>query len=298
MKALWITIKRGLIRDPKHRQAMGECVWLFEYMLDIADWDTGIVHDWKDEAAAEDMAMPIRTLREQRRKLEDLNYVTASKKQYTQDIAINNWTNPRDYTGQILNKKQGGSGMEPQSDTQSDTQSSSQDVTPTFNPKDQIPQKSALTEKELEQANAKVTAMIENSQKAKYLNRDKIPPEYLEFCDAYVEATGQEPRKSVIQDWLMTFSEWQSAGVNPLHVQAAFDRSKQGSGWLVTRPGSLTNTIIALKGLKIAEKVAHRPEHVIFHHEEQPPEPTYVKMPDEVRAKLRGLEKKMEIKER
>lgn len=139
MKKLWISIKRGLIRDPKHRIAMGECVWLYQYMVDIADWETGVVNDWKDDAAAEDMQMPIRTLREQRRKLESLDYIVCHQKQYSQSIDITNWTNPRDYTGVVSNPKQGGNKAQPsenpQGDTQGyiqgDTQGSSQNVTPT-----------------------------------------------------------------------------------------------------------------------------------------------------------------------
>ena len=147
MKKLWISIKRGLIREPKHRIAMGECVWLFQYMIDVADWDTGKIFGWKDEAAADDMQMPIRTLREQRRKLESLDYIVCTQKQYDQEIAITNWTNPREYSGEVYNPKQGDSKAEPsensQSDTQGytqdDTQGSTPDVTPTFNPNNQIP---------------------------------------------------------------------------------------------------------------------------------------------------------------
>ena len=147
MKKLWISIKRGLIRDPKHRVAMGECVWLFQYMIDVADWDTGKIFGWKDEAAADDMQMPIRTLREQRRKLESLDYIVCTQKQYDQEIAITNWTNPREYSGEVYNPKQGDSKAEPSEDSQGDTQGyiqgdtqgSTPDVTPTFNPNNQIP---------------------------------------------------------------------------------------------------------------------------------------------------------------
>ena len=71
MKKQWISVKCGLSRDPKHRQAMGECVWLFLHILDVTDWESGKVIEWKDEDAAEEMSMPIRTLREQRRKLDE-----------------------------------------------------------------------------------------------------------------------------------------------------------------------------------------------------------------------------------
>lgn len=134
MKKQWISVKCGLSRDPKHRQAMGEGIWLFLHILDIATWDDGIAHDWKDEAAAEDMGMPVRTLREHRRKLADLGYITCNQKQYTQDIVIHNWTNPREYGGQIYNPtKQGDIKQEPEGYTQGNTQGNRKDVTPTYN---------------------------------------------------------------------------------------------------------------------------------------------------------------------
>lgn len=150
MKKTYISVKCGLSRDPKHRQAMGECIWLFLHMIDTADWDTGTVKEWKDEDAAEAMGMPVRTLREQRRKLAELDYITCKQKQYNQDIVIHNWTNPREYSGEIKNKKQGGNGREPQNnaqdysqgDNQDYSQGSSQDVTPTYNPKNQLTNKS------------------------------------------------------------------------------------------------------------------------------------------------------------
>jgi hypothetical protein len=133
MKKQWISVKCGLSRDPKHRQAMGESVWLFLHILDIASWEDGIAHDWKDEAAAEDMGMPVRTLREHRRRLAELGYISCNQKQYTQDIVIHNWTNPREYNGQVYNQKQGDSETEPrQGDTQGYIQGNRKDVTPTL----------------------------------------------------------------------------------------------------------------------------------------------------------------------
>jgi len=141
MKKQWISVKCGLSRDPKHRQAMGESIWLFLHILDIASWDDGIAHDWKDEAAAEDMGMPVRTLREHRRKLDELGYISCNQKQYTQDIVIHNWTNPREYNGQVYNEKQGSSETSPKENVQGDTQGYIQgnrkDVTPTLYSKNQ-----------------------------------------------------------------------------------------------------------------------------------------------------------------
>ncbi|MDD2922171.1 MAG: hypothetical protein PHQ36_07780 [Anaerolineales bacterium] len=139
MKKQWISVKCGLSRDPKHRQTMGESIWIFLHMLDTANWETGIVHDWKDDAAAEEMNMPVRTLREHRRKLDELGYITCVKKQYTQDIVIHNWTNPREYNGDVYNKKQSdtkrplskSAQSDIQSDIQSDTQTNTKHVMPT-----------------------------------------------------------------------------------------------------------------------------------------------------------------------
>lgn len=142
MKKQWISVKCGLSRDPKHRRQMGKAIWTYLHMLDLADWETGIVYDWKDENAAEDMGIDIRVLREDRRKLDDEGYITCRQKQYGQDITIHNWTNPREYTGEVYNQKQGDKKHPPsktsQGDTQGDTQGSVKDVTPTLDSKNQI----------------------------------------------------------------------------------------------------------------------------------------------------------------
>jgi len=145
MKKLFIAVKRGLVRDPKHRMQMGECIWLFEYMIDICDWETGVIPDWLDVSAAEEMAMPLRTLRQQRRKLEANDYITCVQKKRGQRIAIKNWSNPRDYSGEVQNPKaaprEGGNEKEPlkkkerkgyiKGDNKGYIKGSSQNVTPT-----------------------------------------------------------------------------------------------------------------------------------------------------------------------
>lgn len=139
MKKQWISIKCGLSRDPKHRRAMANSIWLFMHMLDLADWDTGIIPDWRDEAEAEEMGMELRTLREQRRELDQLGYITCKQKQRGQSIVIHNWTNPREYTGEIYNKKQGDNKASPTNDenqgyTQGYVQGSINNGTPTYSP--------------------------------------------------------------------------------------------------------------------------------------------------------------------
>src|SRR5271157_2844348 len=99
----WIFIKRGLSEDPKHRDKMGMAVWVFMHMIDHADFETGMVYDWKDEEIAAEMTMPVRTIREWRQRLEEQGYVTTTRKQYGLDITILKWINPRSYAGKVLN---------------------------------------------------------------------------------------------------------------------------------------------------------------------------------------------------
>jgi hypothetical protein len=102
-----------------------------------------------------------------------------------------------------------------------------------------------LSQTEKDQANSKVTAMIEIAKKPTYINRDRIPEPYRMYADTYCALTGQEPTKRVLHDWLQTFSEWASESVRPEHVRQAH---KESIGhFTVLRPGSLTNTAAALK---------------------------------------------------
>lgn len=104
-KKHWIYIKRGLSEDPKHRAQMAECVWLYMHIIDRADWETGIAFDWKDKEEAADMGMPVDTLRRQRQKLEELEYIQAKQKQHAQDLYILEWKNPRDYGSETKNPR-------------------------------------------------------------------------------------------------------------------------------------------------------------------------------------------------
>lgn len=125
-KKNWIYVKRGLSEDPKHRAAMGECIWLFMHIIDRADWETGIAYDWKDKDEAADLSMPVDTLRRQRQKLEEMDYVRCAQKQHSQDIYIMEWKNPRDYGSETKNPRIQGSHERPPSKTEGPGQGSNQ----------------------------------------------------------------------------------------------------------------------------------------------------------------------------
>ncbi len=103
MRKTWIKLKRGLL-EAKHRMALGVRVWLYIYILDRANWEKGKVLDWKDTMAADDLEMPLGTIRDQRRQLEKDGYIVAQQKKHGQEITILKWTNPREYSGKVYNK--------------------------------------------------------------------------------------------------------------------------------------------------------------------------------------------------
>jgi hypothetical protein len=262
-KKHWIYIKRGLSEDPKHRVAMGECVWLYMHIIDRADWEKGIAYDWKDEAEAADMSMPLRTLREQRRKLDDLGYISCVQLKHNQNIVIKRWIDPRDYGAKVVNTDgfEGDVGMEPLKNedsvegdtkdyTKDYTKGSSQDVTPTSNSKTKTKSSSGsvLSKSDIQDANNLVTAILENQKKVRYQNRDKIPEPYLPFADLYNDLTKQEPTKRVIFDWIGTFEDWKQEALQPEHIRAAWNHANRpDGGFPVGRPGALTNTAVAMK---------------------------------------------------
>ena len=125
-KKHWIYIKRGLSEDPKHRTQMGECIWLYMHIIDRADWETGIAFDWKDGQEAAEMGMSVDTLRRQRQKLEEFDYIRCFQKQHGQDVKIMEWRNPRDYGSEVKNPRFEGSHETPPSDFQGLNQGSNE----------------------------------------------------------------------------------------------------------------------------------------------------------------------------
>jgi len=101
-KKTWIKVKRGLL-DPKHRKALGIRVWLYMHMLDIVDWETGIIDEWRDKDAAGDLDMPWRTIQGQRQQLENDGYIICEQTFQCLRITIHKWINPRKYSGEVLN---------------------------------------------------------------------------------------------------------------------------------------------------------------------------------------------------
>ena len=145
--------------------------------------------------------------------------------------------------------------------------------------------------------------MIDSQKKFKYSNRDKIPEAYLEYADTYNQLTGQEPTKRVIQDWLMAFSEWQGEGLITSDIKEAYQyANRPEGGFIVARPGSLTNTAVAFRSKRLSKKRVleekdNKTAEIIREFDEYRktavPQPDYLRQ--QVKAKLGGLAKKLEI---
>ena len=123
LRKTYIAVKRGLSEDAKHRRRMGNRIWVFLHILDRVDWETGIVHDWKDKDEADDMQMSQATLKRQRQELDDLKYIKCEQKQHSLDITVYHWVNPRSYTGDVLNKRESSEieTLKPNSEPEEDT---------------------------------------------------------------------------------------------------------------------------------------------------------------------------------
>ena len=94
MKRTWIKVQRGLIA-PKHRTTMGARIWLYLYILDRADWETGIIHEWTDQDVAEELDMKTRTVKQQRQQLEADGYIICQRRWQCQEIRVINYYGPK-----------------------------------------------------------------------------------------------------------------------------------------------------------------------------------------------------------
>ncbi len=104
---------------------------------------------------------------------------------------------------------------------------------------------------------------IERNEAWKY--REEFPEPIRDLLDVYVKLTGQRATKSKLSDWLMTGQEWLDAGIQAVDLEKAYKKSKDGTGFTVARPGSLTNTAAAMAGERRTGKMeAVSKEHKPF----------------------------------
>lgn len=238
MKKQWISIKCGLSRDPKHRRAMANSIWLFMHMLDLADWETGSIDSWRDEAEAEEMGMELRTLREQRRELNELGYITCIQRQRGQRIVIHNWTNPREYTGEIYNQKQGDNKAPPtkepiQGYVQGYPQGSIKNVTPTSSQR--------IKESILSTA-AKPKSATPDEVKLFRETTERFPPKinYEDVVASIAKIKNRLGREVTRDDLLPFYKKWCALGFKPVNLAwlewAEIGQIPADRNWKISNP--------------------------------------------------------------
>lgn len=110
----FIKVRRGIL-EAKHVHDLGVLFPLYLLMLDRANWQSGKVLFYRDQDVADQFEMPIRTVREWRRKLAELGYIDCSQTGNHQEITINKWSNPRENEdiNPLYNYGEGDTFMEP-----------------------------------------------------------------------------------------------------------------------------------------------------------------------------------------
>lgn len=93
-KRTFIKVKRGLL-EAKHVHALGVRYPMYIWLLDRANWELGKILFYRDNDLADEFEMPLRTIREWRRQLEEDKYIVCVQSGNHQEIIINKWTNPR-----------------------------------------------------------------------------------------------------------------------------------------------------------------------------------------------------------
>ncbi len=119
-----------------------------------------------------------------------------------------------------------------------------------------------LNAQDLRQVNAKVDAIITNSQNPNnWEGRERFLPEHLPLVDWYHKATGQECTKKLQKVWWMAVNDWMANNLTVKDLQAAYDTDIVWKKFFKS-PVELTQTAIALK-VKPKEQANSIPEHLL-----------------------------------
>jgi hypothetical protein len=286
-KKNWIFVKRGLSEDPKHRQAMGDAIWLYMHMCDAADWEKGIVYDWRDKDIGIDMSLSTATVRAWRDRLSKLGYITCTQRQHCLEVTIHNWTNPRDYSGKKMNIRQGDMAVSPSKEDevegvpqgvpQGDTQGLRES---TVEPDPFIESSSLSSSSSLStRAHVSIPGIEASILQGRSTTQEdigasnpddkwkaRIPEQYQELLLFYSDMTGQRPTAGQISGWIRDAMDWQEARILTVDLKKAYEKANppDGSrGFAVVRPGSLTATAGAMAGERHLKHKANTPPPVL-----------------------------------
>jgi hypothetical protein len=210
---------------------MGVKIWLYLYIIDRADWETGIVYGWKDKDEADDFGMSWRTLQQQRQELETDGYIACTQRSHSQDIVIHNWINPREYSGEIYNQND--------KDTENSVPTNDENINK--NDEGTIQGTTEGTIKGLSKhstptSNSHITyqeSLRDNSRPRDPLLENQAVKTYREVARVTANATQREDIAEKITDFLLweeTLRHWLGHGWSKYNVTGMIDSYKNGGG--------------------------------------------------------------------
>jgi hypothetical protein len=88
----WAHLRSGLVRDPtsKHRKAIGHAIWLYIYLLVVANWESGTLFRRISTIAAE-TGFNVRSIHRWLRILRKTGYINSSSNGRSVNISITKW---------------------------------------------------------------------------------------------------------------------------------------------------------------------------------------------------------------
>ena len=243
-KKTWIKVKRGLL-EPKHIEALGTAWYLYLFILDSADWETGTIPEWKDRYAADELLKPLTMIREHRKKLVDEEYITCDQNQYSQKITILNWTDPRRYDGVIQNaSEQSHVKHEPQNNDENE-QGTGQGTGQGFS-KHSVNENPSL-------CHISHTHINDNGRSLLLIKFEELTK--------IIQPSELIDPKSFIS-WEKEISKWENLRVTPRDIEDAIkkaDELKSNLSW----PGSITKYMTSAKAREVRDTTPPAPKIVI-----------------------------------
>lgn len=100
----WVKVRSSLFTDPKH-EVIGAALRYYLWLLDQADWETGIIWSYTDSRAADSLQKPKSTVIKHRQHLVEHGYIKCyiDATNGVQHILIYHWQNPREVCPDMLN---------------------------------------------------------------------------------------------------------------------------------------------------------------------------------------------------
>ncbi len=86
----WAPLRKGLFTDPKHRDKIGTAIWLYGYLHQVADWETGRL-TIKVARICKETGMGTRTVKRHLQDLRKNEYIEVTRRPHDLGIQITKW---------------------------------------------------------------------------------------------------------------------------------------------------------------------------------------------------------------